>query len=156
MRKNLLIGCLFMIALACLTLIAARVSTAWAEDFEVEFMEFSIDKKIPINPSTGEFQVIGKVTCQETPYDEEGYARWFSVSGSLEQKVKGELITGSFSALFGCDPERSKWSTQVIADDGRFYPGRVSVNASGCASPTSSVFDCDRVATKVQLKKAKD
>jgi hypothetical protein len=58
--RNIIVGSLVAITLAALAVVAAGVSTARAEDFEVEFMEFSIDKKFPINPSTREFQVKGK------------------------------------------------------------------------------------------------
>jgi hypothetical protein len=154
--RNIIVGSLVAITLAALAVVAAGVSTARAEDFEVEFMEFSIDKKFPINPSTGEFQVKGKVICQETPYDEPGFTRFFSVSGNLEQQAEGQLITGSFSTLLECGPKPKKWSAEVTVDNGRFYAGRVNIHAQGCASPTSSVFDCDEVSTRVRLKKSKD
>ena len=89
------IGSAAVIAFVALAIIAAGVSIVKADDFELEFMEFSIDKKASINPSTGEARIRGRVTCQESPY-EPGEPADFQVSGELRQKVGRKFITGSF------------------------------------------------------------
>jgi hypothetical protein len=150
-----IIGSAAAIVLVALAIITAGVSIVKADDFELEFMEFSIDKRASLNPSTGEAQIRGRVTCQESPY-EPGEPADFGVTGELKQKVGREVITGSFSARLTCDTETRDWSATVIPNAGRFRPGRANVKAEGCASPPRFIFDCDQVATKVQLKKAKD
>jgi hypothetical protein len=146
-----IIGSLVVIALAALAAtVAAGASTARADDIEVEFMEFSFDKKIQINPSNGVFIVRGTVTCEDP--DEPGEPVPFSLRGELSQKAGGESITGSFFTSLDCNTEPTQWEAEVF---GQFKPGQARIQGFGCASLRGGNFDCDIVSTKAQLKKSK-
>jgi hypothetical protein len=105
-------------------------------------LSLTVDPVGKVNPQTGEAMITGSVTCTTATSD-------MFVDVELRQAVGRFTVRGFGGSGMDCGPAPTQWALSVVADSGRFGPGKSTVNVSAFAC---DVFTCDDVFESISVR----
>jgi hypothetical protein len=105
----------------------------------------TVDGSGKVNPKTGEATIMGTISCSRA-------AEFADVEVSLRQPLGRFTVHGSAFDSPSCGPTPTSWFASVTGDNGKFAPGRATVDVTAFACDSFSCGD-GSVSASVRLRK---